>query len=707
MPPGRSAVARPGEAVTETSLGPRGPRGAAATPLWRTPIAGALAAIALLIAATVGAAIWLSVLDQQRQAQAQLSRLANEAAHTVRGRLVETEQLLLLQGSLYATSPEHFRADMAELLQANAALLRVELRDRNGRPLAAVDAPPPRPALKDAAQAPPSPEGRAAFEAAARSNRLTYSRPHTVRFADTALELMELVVPTGEVQGPLILATYAPQRMLEHWLPPRVASGHLYSLVESDGRVAARQAVPGEARTGPHALAPLGRAGAAPLLLRVDALPGPPRLIPNLLTGLVAATSAGLGLAMFFLIRDVRRRAQVEQALREQVSFRHAVEDAMLHGLVVIDLDERIVHVNAATCRMTGFRREELVGQRPPMPFGTAHSRAAYRAYLQRIDEAPDAASADAERARGVETVFVRKDGTVFDALCMESPVRDLEGRRIGRMVIGVDLTDRKRIEELARRQQEVLQSRSRLAMLGEMASTLSHELNQPLAAITSYAAACGNLVGAEPVRPEPVRQALRGIAAQAERAGQVIRSVQAFLRRRAVERSAVDLGQTIRGLEPLLRLQAARTGARVRFDVPPGATVLGDRIMLEQVLLNLTRNGFEAMADTPVDDRVLEVVVRPLERDERGARLEVSVIDRGRGVPPEVVPQLFTAFLTTKAEGMGLGLSLCRSVVEQHGGQLRHRPREGGGSIFAFDLPGHEAPAAARPAHTHPGVDP
>ena len=677
-----------------------------AVPLWRSPAAGALVAIALLVAASVGAAIWLSIIDQQRQAQAQLTRLAHEAALTIRGRLVETEQLLLLEGSIYATAPEHFRADMVELLQANPALMRVEMRTRDGYPLAAVDAPPPRPALKDSPQARLSPEGQAAFDSAARSNRLTYSRPYFVQLAGTGLDLMELVVPTGDAYGPLIVATYAPQRILEHYLPARLASGQLYSLVEPDGAVAARQIAPGEPRSGLHAVAPLARAG-APLLLRVDALQGPSRSIPNLLTGLVAATSVGLGLAMFLLIRDVRRRSEVERALREQVAFRRAVEDAMLHALVVVDRDERIVHVNATATRMTGFSRDELIGQRPPMPFSTVQSRAAYRAYVQRIEDAPDAATADAERARGVETVFLRKDGAEFDALFMESPVVDLEGRRIGRMVVGVDLTEQKRIAELARRQQEVLQSRSRLATLGEMASTLSHELNQPLAAITSYAAACENLFDAQPVRPEPVRQALRGIRTQAERAGQVIRSVQAFLRRRAVDRGAVDLAQLMRGLEPLLRLQAARTGARIVLDLPAGTTVFADRIMLEQVLLNLTRNGFEAMAGTPARDRVLEVVARSDGSDERGGRVEVSVIDRGRGVPPEAVPQLFSAFFTTKSEGMGLGLSLCRSVIEQHGGQLRYRPRDGGGAIFTFDLPRHDEPVTAGLAHTHPGVDP
>jgi two-component system sensor histidine kinase DctS len=194
------------------------------------------------------------------------------------------------------------------------------------------------------------------------------------------------------------------------------------------------------------------------------------------------------------------------------------------------------------------------------------------------------------------------------------------------------------------------------------------------------------------------MRQALRGIRTQAERAGQVIRSVQSFLRRRAVERTEVDLGALVRGVEPLLRLQATRTGSRIDIDVPAGTRVFADRIMLEQVLLNLTRNGFEAMAEVPQPERVLTLTARPAPGDERGDRIEVSVADRGRGVPPEVVPQLFNAFFTTKREGMGLGLSLCRSVIEQHGGQLLYRARPDGGTAFAFDLPGRRDPAPPRP---------
>lgn len=670
------------------------------TSLWRSSTAGALLAIALLVAATVGAALWLTLIDDQRQMQAQLVRQAHQAALQIRNRLIETEQMLLVEGSGYAASEARFRRKMVELLAANPALMRIELRNRLAGVVWALDASPPRPSLPAALRVRLGPEAADAFDTASRLNRLTYSRPYYVATGSTGFELMELVVPTGEVDGPMIVAIYSPQRILDHFLAADTAPGPLFSLVEPDGTFTARQPQLGQIRVGQHALSPLARAGTT-LQVRVDAVQGGPRLIPNVLTSLVTVTSVGLGLAMFFLIRDIRQRARVERALRDQVRFRHSVEDAMLHALGVFDRAGRVIQVNAALCRITGFSHQELIGRRAPLPFVPTEAHQDYLDYIARIEAASDE-EREVVRARGFETLYRHRDGHPINMLVVETPVHDADGASIGRMVVGVDTTEQKRIEELARRQQEILQSRSRLATLGEMASTLSHELNQPLAAITSYAAACENLVAARPTRPEAVAQALRGIKAQAERAGQVIRSVQSFLRRRAVDRAEVDLAGLVRGLEPLLRLQATRTGARIDIDIPPGTTVHADRIMLEQVLLNLTRNGFEAMSDTAQADRVLELRARPNGDDERGERVEVTVTDRGRGVPPDVLPQLFTAFFTTKTDGMGLGLSLCRSVIEQHGGSLQYRPAPGGGSIFAFDLPtaveSLEAGSARRP---------
>jgi two-component system sensor histidine kinase DctS len=245
------------------------------------------------------------------------------------------------------------------------------------------------------------------------------------------------------------------------------------------------------------------------------------------------------------------------------------------------------------------------------------------------------------------------------------------------------------------------------LATVGEMASLLSHELNQPLAAIASYATGSINLMNDERDANSPetqtlLRQAAQRIAEQAERAGRVIKSVHDFVRRREQARETIRVDELIDSVLPLARLQARKSGTRIELDLPtPLPRVVCDRTMLEQVLLNLTRNGIQAMeTTTPLHKR--ELVIRVRQTHERW--VSFSVIDHGLGVAPEVAQRLFTPFFTTRSEGMGLGLSLCRTVIEQHGGVLdfQNLPASGtapsGGAEFHFTLPA--APAS------HPGSD-
>ena len=248
--------------------------------------------------------------------------------------------------------------------------------------------------------------------------------------------------------------------------------------------------------------------------------------------------------------------------------------------------------------------------------------------------------------------------------------------------------------ERALRNQQEKLQANARMALLGEVASVLSHELNQPLAAITSYTTACENLLENEaPADASTLRAALARIRGQSDRAGQVIRSVQDFVRRRQIDCRELAIGDLLRSAEPLIRLQASKNGGRVEWRIDGDAVVFGDRTMLEQVLLNLTRNGFEAMDGMPRPQRLLEIEAARIFDDGRRA-VAVEVRDRGNGIASEHEGQLFNAFYTTKPDGLGIGLSLCRTVIEAHGGKLRHRRREGGGAVFRFELPVEESKA-------------
>jgi two-component system sensor histidine kinase DctS len=293
----------------------------------------------------------------------------------------------------------------------------------------------------------------------------------------------------------------------------------------------------------------------------------------------------------------------------------------------------------------------------------------------------------------------MRKNGERFPVMIYEAPLVDGQGRHTGWMSAALDLSAQRRFEEVARQQQDRLQATARLASVGEMASLLSHELNQPLSAIASYASGSLNLLNATDAADADsaaelkpmLGQALTRIAEQAERAGRVIKSVHDLVRRREQLHETLSAEQLFESVLPLARLYARKSGTRIELDLPavPGAPRLRvrcDRTMVEQVLLNLARNGIQAMETTvPPTARVLTLRARQT----HPRWITFTIADTGPGVAPEVAARLFTPFFTTKAEGMGLGLSLCRTVIEQHGGALDFGPGAGArGTEFRFTLP-------------------
>ncbi|MHB1374645.1 MAG: PAS domain S-box protein [Thauera sp.] len=265
-----------------------------------------------------------------------------------------------------------------------------------------------------------------------------------------------------------------------------------------------------------------------------------------------------------------------------------------------------------------------------------------------------------------------------------EQATRWVDGRVV-RMGIATDITDRKQTAEVARQQEERLQRTARLITMGEMASTLAHELNQPLAAIANYCAGSVTRLQAGNARTDDVLAAMQKASFQAERAGKIIRRVREFVKKSEPRRSAVKITDVLDDAIGFADIDARRTGTRILTEIEPDLPlVFADRIMIEQVLLNLIRNGFDAMADTLPEQRVLTVRVHHC----GDAAVEVAVLDRGHGISEEGLRQLFTPFYTTKAEGMGMGLNICRSIVEFHNGRLVVDPNPEGGTIFSFTLP-------------------
>jgi signal transduction histidine kinase len=268
-----------------------------------------------------------------------------------------------------------------------------------------------------------------------------------------------------------------------------------------------------------------------------------------------------------------------------------------------------------------------------------------------------------------------------------EQAMRWVDGRVV-RLGIATDITDRKKTAEIARQQEERISRTARLITMGEMASMLAHEINQPLSAIANYCNGCAARIqagaGARELQP-----AIQKAAAQAERAGKIIRRIREFVKKSEPRRSAVPVAAILDEALAFAEIDARRRSMRLTVDIAPGLPdVHADRIMIEQVVLNLVRNGFDAMKDASGEECTLTVRARAC-----GGRLvEIAVIDRGHGIDEEDRERLFQPFFTTKDDGMGMGLAICRSIVEFHDGRLAVESNPEGGTIFAFTLPVEDA---------------
>ncbi|UXY15176.1 PAS domain S-box protein [Chitiniphilus purpureus] len=259
---------------------------------------------------------------------------------------------------------------------------------------------------------------------------------------------------------------------------------------------------------------------------------------------------------------------------------------------------------------------------------------------------------------------------------------------------IATDITALKTATERERQQNETLQQTARLISMGEMASSLAHELNQPLGAIASYASGCRNILAANSPNLAQLDQAIDKMAEQAKRAGHIIRGIREFVQRRAPHRKRCDIGTLLDTVLGLLGHEVARRGVAVSIAQAEGLPPLyADAVMLEQVLFNLIKNALEAMDNTSAEQRRLAI---SLARQE--GSLKVTIADRGAGITPEQLEQLFKPFFTTKDTGMGMGLNICRSIIEHHHGRLWAEANPGGGCRFIFTVPFSEETDAHEP---------
>lgn len=640
------------------------------------------ATLLLLVVALLATLVWLAGRYEDSRLQQRLDREAAQATNELRIALNRNAQSL---HALQYNNPsrEVWQQQAAALMRERRELVRLEWRLDVQRTHGAVETPYRASVFELLQRGSSETNVRQTCELAGRISGPAYSKSYFAPQGDgLGVELMEMCLPlvsAGRLTGYLV-ATYALADMLVELVPQQLTRNQEISLTEGDGT---RLAVRGVAQRSDRMLVAqqlLDLPGNT-LVLRLDTWRGAPDLFPNVLTALVMVMSLALVSILVLLAKDMRRRLKAESDLADALAFRKAMEDSLVTGLRARDLNGRITYVNPAFCEMVGFSAQELLGQSVNAPYWPPE----YADEYKKLQAGRLAGSMPPRE--GFESVYMHKDGTRFPVLIIEAPLINAQGTQTGWMSAFLDIREQKRVEELSRASQERLQATARLVMVGEMATLLSHELNQPLAAISSYAVGTLNLLQQERQPTDDIAPAMQRIAEQAERAGKVIKSVHDLVRRRQQAREAVEPQALLDAIMPLVQLQARKLGVSVKLEVAPDTPgVQCDRTMVEQVLLNLARNAMQAMDQPQFHERELALHVRRAD-GEAGRRVEFSVADAGPGIAPEIRDQLFTPFFTTKAEGMGLGLSLCRTVIEQHGGELRFAAREPRGTVFSFAL--------------------
>jgi two-component system sensor histidine kinase DctS len=645
-----------------------------------------------LVVALLVTLVWLAGRYEASQYQAELERDTGDAVSDIRRSL--TNHAMSLQSlNAKALGPKYWRADVTSLLRQNREWLRAERRDLQYLLGDAVNSPLREPIFDGSSRLHEQAEIIQTCVRAKRLNGPAYSRTYFVPQTNgIGFEVMEMCLPIIEMGQPVgyTVLTYSLQEILATQLGETYGRRNELSFVEPDGtRLAVHGTLPRSKRL--FSATQLMDLPGNTLVLRMDGRRAGPDLFPNVLPALVTAMSIALVSVLVLLVKDSRRRLKAEQDLADALAFRKAMEDSLVTGLRARDLQGRITYVNPAFCQMVGFKSEQLLGASAPMPYWPTEMAGEYQ-QRQAIRLANHATSRE-----GFESVFVRQDGSRFPVLIFEAPLINAIGKQTGWMSAFLDVSEQRRVEEMSRTSQERLQATARLATVGEMASLLSHELNQPLAAISSYATGSLNLIAQHQAMAEQqspttltdLHMALKRIAEQAGRAGKVINSVHDFVRRRDQDREPVSPRSIIDAVLPLVQLQARKLNVRLEVLLDDKlAHVVCDRTMVEQVLLNLARNGMQAMDHPSCLHRTLKLHVKRAASNSAQGWVEFDVIDLGVGISEDVSKQLFTPFFTTKSEGMGLGLSLCRTVVEQHGGHLEFEPFMPKGTLFRFTLP-------------------
>jgi two-component system, LuxR family, sensor kinase FixL len=388
--------------------------------------------------------------------------------------------------------------------------------------------------------------------------------------------------------------------------------------------------------------------------------------------------AAGLvAIVLVCLIWLTRDLLATRSTLLERDTHLQSILDTVLDAMVVIDVDGKMLSFNGSAVRQFGYSVEEAIGQNVSMLMPSPY-REQHDGYMDRY------LATGEKRIIGVDRVVVgrRKDGSTFPMKLAVGEMR--RGDRIFFTGFIRDLTEREESAAMLDQARSELARLARLNELGEMASTLAHELNQPLSAIANYVQGSRRMLDRlDADIPPALRGALDETAKQALRAGDIIRHLREFVTRGDTDKGPEDIKNLIEEAGALALVGSQERGISSVFDFSgEGGMVMADRVQIQQVLINLMRNAMEAMRESEI--KRLTVRTRPVE----GRRMQVEVEDTGPGISDEIAPQLFQPFVTSKAHGMGIGLSISKRIIESHGGDLTVSRNAAGGATFSFSLP-------------------
>jgi len=787
-----------------------------------------LAAVLLFLAAIVAAFYYLRAEELERE-QESVKRDVEYAQQRLRLRLLERqEQLMRLArdaGNREIDAAEfHSRAE--SLVSQYPELQVVSWIDDRRRVQASYAAPSVHPAQQRLAGEVLRPGDTESNYALARELRQpVFSQPAAGQDPASLLQLHIPLYDQGLFAG-VVLGEFSIDGLLRYGIPPEVAARYAVSLLDSHSQAIAGNTVNGrdeEARLLPWdrpanefevPVSPVGNS----LVLRAQAYRTSQGLVGNGLFWLVVALSMLTGWMLIGTWRHTRRRLKTQEALIAETNFRRAMENSMLTGMRVLDLEGRITYVNAAFCAMTGWSEAELVGQTPPFPYWLESD---LELMSDRLEEEIHGRSLPG----GFQVRVKRKNGTVFNARLYVSPLIDARGHqagwmtsmtditeptrireqlsasherfttvlealdasvsvaplgseellfankmyrswfgsdseghldmvaqagvpitqaqdssfddvdplaglpidtltaaqpanneiyipelgkwlevrsryltwvdgRLAQLVIATDITARRDAEEQAAAQADRAQAASRLITMGEMASSVAHELNQPLTAIANYCNGMMSRLRSQQIDTEALLAALEKTSKQAQRAGQIIQRIRTFVRRSEPNRAPAEVSTMVGEAVELAGIELRRRNVRLNHYVAARLPALNvDRILIEQVLVNLMKNAAESidLAERPTARRSVELRVVPKTLGGQPA-VEFSVQDTGMGLSPEVLERLYEAFFSTKREGMGIGLNLCRTIVESHRGRMQAENLYNGTEIvgcrFSFWIP-------------------